>query len=39
MYMGDRANSDNICHNFPPQALYILVLIFVQDHLTDMNSK
>ncbi len=39
MYMGDRAHSDNIYRIFPPQTLYILVLIFVQDYLTDMNSK
>ncbi len=37
--MGDRAHSDNIYHNVPPQTLYILVFIFVQDHLTDMNNK
>ncbi len=37
--MVDRAISDNIYHSFPPQTLYILVRIFVQDHLTEMNSK
>ncbi len=37
--MGDRAHSDNIYCTFPPQTFYILVFIFVQDHLTDMNSK
>ncbi len=39
MYMGDRADMDNIYHTFPPQTLYILVLILVQDHLKDMNNK
>ncbi len=34
--MGDRAHSDNIYHSFPPETIYILVLIFVQDHLIDM---
>ncbi len=37
--MGDRAHSYKIYCSFPPQTLYILVLIFVQDYLTDMNSK
>ncbi len=37
--MGGRAHSDNMYRNFPPQILYILVLIFIQDHLTEMNSK
>ncbi len=39
MYMCNRPHSDNIYHSFPPQTLYILVLIFVQDHLTGMNTE
>ncbi len=31
MDMGDRAHSDNIYRNFPPQIHYISVLIFVQE--------
>ncbi len=37
--MGDRADSDNIYLSSPPKTFYVLVLTFVQDQLTDMNSK